>query len=295
MQSRKLFSCVEQHLRQQKHCAAIVARDCGDCDSEPAAPAAPSQVQLMLEHNEGALNVAEGLAELRYNRNLNGPEVEAAKQLARVANKRSREQAFGQLQHLLQPGVRAADVEAALAAADPFEGVETRKKETALLKQHYPMLETRITNLGDGHRVVGVNVLDAIIRLLRENPEVRRQMFTKSDEWKRGEFWRKSSTRLDHLDQGSACRNHPHLMRPATPDEAHDIRIAIILYADEVEVCAAALCGTTPTRPPNCPPHCCSPHPTPHRTPDAERTECMLAMPAPSPCACLSVRDLNVV
>ena len=247
---RKPFACHAQHLRQDARCAALVAAlECGECDDPE--PEAPSQVQLMLERDSGAFEVAEGLAELRYNRNMNNPQVEAAKQLAHVAAKRSREQAFGQLQHLLRPGVSAADVEAALAAANPFEGVKTRKTETAVLKQHYPLLETRVTNLGDGHRVVGVNAVDAIIRLLRENAEVRRQMIAKSEEWKRGDEWRVTSARLDNIDQGSAFRQHPHLMRPATPDEARDLRIAIILYADEVEVRRGPATSNPPGAP-NC-------------------------------------------
>ena len=247
---RKPFACHAQHLRRDARCAALVAAlECGECDDPE--PEAPSQVQLMLERDSGAFEVAEGLAELRYNRNMNNPQVEAAKQLAHVAAKRSREQAFGQLQHLLRPGVSAADVEAALAAANPFEGVKTRKTETAVLKQHYPLLETRVTNLGDGHRVVGVNAVDAIIRLLRENVEVRRQMIAKSEEWKRGDEWRVTSARLDNIDQGSAFRQHPHLMRPATPDEARDLRIAIILYADEVEVRRGPATSNPPGAP-NC-------------------------------------------
>ena len=41
---------------------------------------------------------------------------------------------------------------------------------------------------------------------------------------------------MRNLDDGIANRFHPHLMRPATDDEARDLRIGIIKNADDVEV-----------------------------------------------------------
>ena len=42
---------------------------------------------------------------------------------------------------------------------------------------------------------------------------------------------------MKNFDDGVAARYHPHLMRPATEDEADDLRIAINLNADDIEVC----------------------------------------------------------
>mmetsp|Transcript_2699 Transcript_2699/g.9047 ORF Transcript_2699/g.9047 Transcript_2699/m.9047 type:complete len:112 (-) Transcript_2699:541-876(-) len=41
-----------------------------------------------------------------------------------------------------------------------------------------------------------------------------------------------------HVD-GSVARNHPHLFlfRKAMPEEADDVRVGLLLYYDEVEVC----------------------------------------------------------
>ena len=57
---------------------------------------------------------------------------------------------------------------------------------------------------------------------------MRERMIEKSDEWKRGDKWRKQETgKIDDMDKGSVMRNHPHLMRPASSDEARDIRRAL--------------------------------------------------------------------
>ena len=58
----------------------------------------------------------------------------------------------------------------------------------------------------------------------------------KSEEWKKGDKWKQLETdTIDDIDKGSVARNHPHLMRPAGPDEADDIRVGVLKYADEVE------------------------------------------------------------
>ena len=43
-----------------------------------------------------------------------------------------------------------------------FKGVDTAAQEKAYLKSTLPMLEPRVAELGEGHRVVSVNALDAI-------------------------------------------------------------------------------------------------------------------------------------
>ena len=50
----------------------------------------------------------------------------------------------------------------------------------------------RVADLGEGHRVVSVNALDAIERLLREDPGVAALTIAKSEEWKKGEKWKKT-------------------------------------------------------------------------------------------------------
>lgn len=121
--------------------------------------------------------------------------------------------------------------------ANAFKGVETEKKEKALMRSMMPTLETRVAELGEGHRVVTVNALDAVVRLLQEHKEVRDEMIAKSERWKMGDCWKMTEPpeKIDEMDCGSVMRLHPHLMRPAGPGEERDLRVGAILYADEVE------------------------------------------------------------
>ena len=122
------------------------------------------------------------------------------------------------------------------AGANVFKGVETAAKEKAYLKKTLPMLEPRVAELGEGHRVVSVNALDAIERLLREDSDVRKAVIAKSEEWKKGEKWQTTAEEYRDMDDGSVARHHAHLMRPAAPGEERDLRVGLLLYGDEVEV-----------------------------------------------------------
>ena len=75
-----------------------------------------------------------------------------------------------------------------------------------------------------------------MIRLIQEHPVVCAQIIAKSEEWKRGDKWKKAETgKISSIDDGSIMRNHSDLMRPAAPGEERDLRVAAILYADDVE------------------------------------------------------------
>ena len=118
--------------------------------------------------------VALSVAGLKYERGFHRPDVNAAKEFAAVMCKRSREMSYDVLKHLLQPGVKSADVIAALEnlGGKLYAGIDTEKLEMAHLKRILPMLDVRVTNIApascqDRHRVVSVDVNDAIIRLLQ--------------------------------------------------------------------------------------------------------------------------------
>ena len=48
----------------------------------------------------------------------------------------------------------------AQAEGQAFLGVETEKQEKALLRRTLPMLDVRVAELGEGHRVCSVSALD---------------------------------------------------------------------------------------------------------------------------------------
>jgi hypothetical protein len=191
-----------------------------------------------LLQDDAARQVANALAHLRYERGFQRPDVQAAKAFAKVVAKRTRQDAFHELKDLLRSGVERSDVDEALEAAQlkAFRGVETVAQEQAYLRRTLPMLHPRLAELGEGHRVVTVSVLDAVIRLLQMHKGVRDHTIAKSEEWKRGDKWKQPEMgKFSDMDCGSVMRNHEHLMRPAAPGEERDLRVAAILYADEVE------------------------------------------------------------
>ena len=61
-------------------------------------------------------------------------------------------------------------------------------------------------------------------------------MIAKSEEWKRGDKWCKPPEKLASIDDGIAARYHDRLMRPATEEEKHDVRVGILKNADDIEV-----------------------------------------------------------
>ena len=79
---------------------------------------------------------------------------------------------------------------------------------------------------------------DLITRHLQNKPACRKQLIAKSDEWKRGDRWlQKPDGPLQNFDDALGARFHPRLMRAACDEEENDLRVGIILNADDVEVC----------------------------------------------------------
>lgn len=222
-----------------KQFVADHARDESDSGVESARSDDEESAELeALLQDEAACQVADGLAHLQYERGFQRPDIEAAKNFAEVVAKRTRQNAFGELKDLLRSGVERSDVDEALGASQvkAFKGVATAAQEQAYLRRTLPMLKPRVAELGEGHRVVTVNVLDAVVRLLQTHKVVRDHMISKSEEWKCGDKWQQPETgTIRDMDNGSVMRNHAHLMRPAAADEERDLRAAAIAYADEVE------------------------------------------------------------
>ena len=57
-----------------------------------------------------------------------------------------------------------------------------------------------------------------------------------SDFFKTGELFQKQPTVLCDMMDGVAARFHPHLMKPATPEEIDDLRVPLIFNCDDIEV-----------------------------------------------------------
>ena len=151
--------------------------------------------------------------------------------------------------NLLAPG---ASPESVLEQLKPelFQGVETSRLEVAARKKEYRSLEPRVTDLsGRGcrdadHLVVSFSAVELLTQRLQQDSEFRRKCHAKSEEWKKGDRWRRPpTTTIANFDDAVAARFHPRLMRPATADEEQDFRnrIALEFNADDIEVPACAL------------------------------------------------------
>ena len=103
--------------------------------------------------------------------------------------------AHAALKPFLRDGASPDDILAVLdgLAHGAFRGIETRERELAYNKRVNPYVEPRIVHLAPGKelqdQVVSFPLKDLLIRDIRNNPEVRRQVLLKSDEWKMGEKW----------------------------------------------------------------------------------------------------------
>ena len=106
----------------------------------------------------------------------------------------------------------------------------------AVLRTMHPFVEPRQVRLDASSLVVSFQLGSLLTRMLQRNHEVRKTIIAKSEEWKTGRFYRQEPTAFSNLDSGSVLRSHRGLMRKATAGEARDIRIAGMLYWDEIEV-----------------------------------------------------------
>ena len=126
---------------------------------------------------------------------------------------------------------------------DVFDGLKTQKQEMAFATENIPYLEPRFVNLSlndeNVEPVVSFDVADLLQRRLLHDKAFRQRTIEKSEEWKKGHKWCTQPSETDSLsdiDDGTAARYHPHLMRPATEDEAHDLRVGLIFNCDDIEV-----------------------------------------------------------
>jgi hypothetical protein len=165
------FARLETHLTSGKCIGGLASEPVEDCKESAVQQQDGGLLDAFLE-DAAACKVADKLSSLRYERGFQRPDIEAAKDLAKVVGKRTRDGAFTTLQGLLRPDVDRQVFEAAMEAAEAtaFKGVATERQEKAYMRRTLPMLDTRVTELGEGHRVVSIHILDAIIRLVQAPP-----------------------------------------------------------------------------------------------------------------------------
>lgn len=188
-------------------------------------------------------NMAEDLADMRYQRGFDEADIALVKERVQQRIQELVEAAPHLLSDFLRDDVSPAQVIQALHI-DMFAGLRTARQELNKAKQDVPLLTPRVIDHKPNGKakIVSFRMAELLLRMLKENPQVRKRVLQKSDEWKKGHNWKKAPTdKLTDLDDGVRARWHPHLMRPATDEEVDDVRIAIISNADDIEVVKQAL------------------------------------------------------
>ena len=187
------------------------------------------------------------LADLRFEHGMDNSAIASLKTKVNEWVKGAAIQGADSLKPYLLPGTAKSEVIAALTV-DLFAGLETAKLENRQARKGAPIIKPRIVDYGTNEICASFDIGELITRKLQHDPAYRKACFGKSEEWKRGKLWQTPPTgAIKNFDDGIVARYHPHVMRPAADDEEHDLRIAIDLNADDVEVCPRPLLSHRPS------------------------------------------------
>ena len=236
------YKYLHRHLRHRPACiprALVEASDTDSDDDEPTLAVAEEQTTLAASARQD--QVSWDLGTLRYELGLNDAQVAKVKGCVSGWLDDVSAEAAHNLQPLLRGNVSADQVHRALQA-NVFDGLETEARERTFVRETIPYLEPRRVDLGGGDEVVSFRVSDLLQRQMQHNAAFRKQVLATSEWWKRGEAWGKvPDDGICGWEDGVAARFHPHVLRPATLEEAHDVRIELIKQVDDVEVCLPPL------------------------------------------------------
>ncbi len=183
--------------------------------------------------------VAADLAELRFEYGMSGKEITVLKK--KVAEWRALEvdAMVAALRPHLKDDVTESDIDR-LLEGNIFQGLETESKEMAAAQYGVAALKPTVVQVGPEDTVVSFNVAALLEHKLQHDKVFRRTVLAKSEEYKRGEQWKKQpEDKIASWEDGTAARWHPHLMRPATSEEVDDVRIPLCFNCDDIEVSAA--------------------------------------------------------
>ena len=181
-------------------------------------------------------DIAADLAKMRYGRGFDEPDLALVK--ASVADWQTQyaERMRGMLQPFLKEGV-SADTVMQHISYEFFAGLETPKLEWAYAKADVPYIEPRVVNVTRNARVVSFDLGELIERKLQHSKRFRQQMQEMSDLLKSGELYLKPPSGIMRgVEYGVKVRYHDWLARPATPEEADDLRFMWIFNCDDIEV-----------------------------------------------------------
>ena len=228
-----------QHLRQHPACGDRSAGTVAEKAPLPTLKASAIEVTIAAEfqHDE----VARDLMDMRYEQGLSEPDIVHVKGSAKRWNSEYASVVMLRLMNrgLLRPGVTLEDLKAAFAV-NIFEGMMTKHQEFAAAKKDLPYIEPRVVHPdgdGKGEPIVSFDQAQLYFLRLKHDAAFRKKVVAKSDELKRGEKYHVLPEKLDDILDGVEARWHPHIHRPATPEEEHDVRVPQLEQVDDLELC----------------------------------------------------------
>lgn len=234
------------HYARSTQCREAAQKAWGDDTKENQNPSSCNVNSCVnsLYHNILKEMVSDDLAELRYGSYVPDSEIERMLRLVRhwlgFAGQ--------ELKQLITPFAKAGGgatncIERIVDnCLDIFSGLETPALRRSYLERTKPYIKPVIRPIkGVGH-VVDLPLVSTLTRLLQHSDSARKACIERSEEWKKGDKWRKEADLISDVDCGNNVRFHPELMRPALPHEANDLRIALGFYGDGIEVHPYAPC-----------------------------------------------------
>lgn len=223
-----------QHLRWCRGHPPLVVRPPTPENTLPQGP----DVSGMIIVDQLKANMAEDLSDMRNQRGFDEEDIKLVKERIGQRVKELVDAAPYLLREYLRDDVPREQVLKALEL-DLFGGLSTAAQELKLAQKDVPLLKPRVVDLKPNGqaKVVSFRMAELLLRMLKENPTFRKRVLQKSDEWKTGAKWKTRPTdRLKDIDDGVYARWHPHLLRPATEEEAYDVRVGLISNGDDIEV-----------------------------------------------------------
>lgn len=227
------YSNLAMHLRYCEGSKAPPTPPKEDAHSPPAQLAL--DIGCVISEETMRANVAGDLADMRFERGMDEPDIQMIKEKVRAWELELNETRVSQLRSLVREGVTDEELHS-LLDFDIFKGLATTRQELAYAKRNLPYIEPRINMITKTDIVVSFAVSDLIVRKMQHDMKFRQTVLAKSNEWKRGDKWCKPPERLSDISDGIKARYHPHLMRPATEEEEHDVRVLWIFNCDDIEV-----------------------------------------------------------
>lgn len=230
-----------QHKRQHPECSPCSLSDIAGAPvvTQETCDASFVDATLLILQDQ----VARDLMDLRYLHGLSEPDIQHVKEAARRWTAEIGQVALTQLLEagFIAPGVDDKQLQAKLKI-NIFDGLETKAQEYAAAKRDLPYQEPRLVHPdgdGKGEPIVSLDMAQLYFRRLQHDSAFRKKIIKKSDELKTGAKFEQLPDKLNDILDGVAARWHPHIHRPATPDERSDVRIVQLEQVDDLEICNA--------------------------------------------------------